>query len=292
MILDNTKILKFGPGSHEEILLKCDECGDIFNRQIRVYCQRNNHKEVKGIIPSTRRRDPLTLNELKEYEKTPDLCLPCSTGKRAKENGAEWSKRGTGTTRNKIAFDEWVKRAEAVNVTPLFTEEEWETLATGSGGFKVKCDTCGHEYNLNRASKKNDGTFVNCVKCFRKSEVERKRSHLTERRYYFSVVNAYTRKNWSKYFYFINPDGIKRSVDAPLDHKVSKRYGFENNIPPYIIGSAVNLYMGLSKSENSQKHVSNSITPEELHEAYRAFYERNGAEEPDFKTAATIKKFD
>lgn len=52
-----------------------------------------------------------------------------------------------------------------------------------------------------------------------------------------------------------------------IDHKVSIKTGFENNIPPFIMGDIVNLEMIPGKS-NISKGVGNSITISELIERY------------------------
>jgi hypothetical protein len=65
-----------------------------------------------------------------------------------------------------------------------------------------------------------------------------------------------------------NVTGIEnRSRKMHLDHKISKMFGFLNNIPPYIIGSHHNLEM-LTSSKNSAKSYRNSMTLEELFEKF------------------------
>lgn len=75
---------------------------------------------------------------------------------------------------------------------------------------------------------------------------------------YCYFVDRETRKN----SYLV--EGIEmRNWENTLDHKFSKLKGFENNIPPYIIGHFVNLEM-LSRKKNSAKHYHCSISKEDL----------------------------
>ena len=57
-----------------------------------------------------------------------------------------------------------------------------------------------------------------------------------------------------------------------LDHKFSCQEGFKNNIPPYIIGSIVNLEFIPNKDNSKKKHAC-SITKEELFEQFNTICE-------------------
>ena len=274
MLIDDHAIQNFGPGSHNELMIKCDECGSIFNRQVRVYCKGKNFRQE--FKEGTRRREPISNKEVEALNAIPDYCSPCTIKKTLhnEETQKKSALGNTGKSKNKLSYEEHVERAASINCSPLLTKEEWDKLLPGKDGFRVRCNICGHEKKMDKLSRHaNIEGPSRCKECFQKAEVERKREGLPDRKYYYSVVDAYTRESWVKHFYFINPNNIKRCNKNPLDHKVSKRYGFEHNIPAYIIGSAVNLFMGLSKEENSQKHSSNSITEEELFDLYTEFVE-------------------
>ena len=56
------------------------------------------------------------------------------------------------------------------------------------------------------------------------------------------------------------------------DHMISRRWGFENNIPPEHIAHPANCRL-IRQSENASKSTSNSITYEELLERIAAWKE-------------------
>jgi hypothetical protein len=68
---------------------------------------------------------------------------------------------------------------------------------------------------------------------------------------YYERVMYFTKVSWRDYFDKINPTRLNRS-ELALDHIYSKHQGFNDNIPPYIIGHWTNLRM-LDKKKNSSK---------------------------------------
>ncbi len=82
---------------------------------------------------------------------------------------------------------------------------------------------------------------------------------LTHYRHYTSLVDVETSKNESKV-----KNIEKRSLEWHLDHKFSKRKGFEQGILPYVIGSYYNLEI-ISQHDNTTKHWHCSITLNELY---------------------------
>jgi hypothetical protein len=70
--------------------------------------------------------------------------------------------------------------------------------------------------------------------------------------HYCDLVKNLSNQNYGKYYDYINPTNIKRSNDYHLDHIYSKKYGFDNNIPIWIICHPCNLQM-LHYSENCSK---------------------------------------
>jgi len=85
-------------------------------------------------------------------------------------------------------------------------------------------------------------------------------------KYYLEVVNI-TNQSWRTHFKDINPNGLQRSNELHLDHIYSIREGFNNNIPPEIIGHWTNLRL-LPKIENSSKGAKCHKTKEQLYEDY------------------------
>mgnify|MGYP003121051683 CR=1 FL=1 len=90
----------------------------------------------------------------------------------------------------------------------------------------------------------------------------RKQEDIPDFERYREIVRDITDKNYQENFYEI-PNAKKRSREYHLDHKVSIAYGFENNIPAYIIAHHKNLEV-IHHSQNESKYVENSITIKEL----------------------------
>ena len=79
---------------------------------------------------------------------------------------------------------------------------------------------------------------------------------------YYQKVKDITQESYTEYFYEI-PNAKTRSREFHLDHKISKHYGFTNNIPPEVIGHYCNLEI-LPHSVNESKATTNSITLPQL----------------------------
>jgi hypothetical protein len=92
-------------------------------------------------------------------------------------------------------------------------------------------------------------------------------THLrSSKRLYYEAVGKFTGESWQNNFDQINPTRLNRS-EYDLDHIYSKHQGFNDNIPPYIIGHWTNLRM-LSKCENSSKGSRCDKTSEQLFEDF------------------------
>jgi hypothetical protein len=79
---------------------------------------------------------------------------------------------------------------------------------------------------------------------------------------YYNEVIKYTKLSM-KLFNLKNSNLLHNNRSHSIDHKVSKYYGFINNIPAYIIGSIYNLEV-LESPKNASKQESNSLDPNEL----------------------------
>ena len=86
--------------------------------------------------------------------------------------------------------------------------------------------------------------------------------------YKSNVINM-SNKIFRRFGEIVNPDGVIR---YHLDHMVSIRFGFDNNIPPEIISHVSNLCM-LEESKNISKGFDCSITIDELYKRIEE-YER------------------
>jgi hypothetical protein len=67
-------------------------------------------------------------------------------------------------------------------------------------------------------------------------------------------------------FYILNIEKRKK-LEYTLDHIYSKKQGFIDNIPPFIIGNQINLEV-IPHSENSSKRDKCSMTKEQLFALY------------------------
>lgn len=105
---------------------------------------------------------------------------------------------------------------------------------------------------------KNEGTkkYLS-IKTGPKSIIENKKEYSK----YCEIVDKITRISIKQY----KPKNIeKRSRLYHLDHRISKHYGFINNIDPYIIGSIYNLEIIECKINCSKQHYYNTLDVEEL----------------------------
>lgn len=84
---------------------------------------------------------------------------------------------------------------------------------------------------------------------------------------YYNAVRLVTNRNWYEHFHTINPNSLQRSKDLHLDHIYSIAEGFNNNIPPEIIGHWTNLRL-LPKLDNTSKGADCHKTKEQLYEDY------------------------
>ncbi len=111
----------------------------------------------------------------------------------------------------------------------------------------------GYEDGLEKWLKKNNKNSESS----RKINKEHKALYLE----YCLKVDRITRYSITKYGLVGISDRGKGKKH--IDHKVSKLYGFQNNVPYYIIGSIHNLEM-IHESENCSKQHNNSIDCSEL----------------------------
>lgn len=87
---------------------------------------------------------------------------------------------------------------------------------------------------------------------------------------YRSEVDFHTRTSWNDHFDKINPERKVRGVEYHLDHIFSVYEGFEQNIPPEIIGHWTNLQM-LEHEKNESKWKECWKTKEQLYEDYNKY---------------------
>ena len=93
-----------------------------------------------------------------------------------------------------------------------------------------------------------------------------KRTTPDDKELYNRLVYMHTEATYSKYKTLLDPHD-RRGKGYHLDHKFSRAMGFQNNIPPEIIGSVINLEI-IPDIENMSKGAKCSITESMLMERY------------------------
>ena len=88
---------------------------------------------------------------------------------------------------------------------------------------------------------------------------------------YYHKVWVATERVYKKYKFIINPNNVKRGINTyHLDHNISIKHGFLNNIPIYMIAHPCNLQM-LTSSANTKKQGNSWQTEDELFEKIQKF---------------------
>lgn len=114
-----------------------------------------------------------------------------------------------------------------------------------------------------------------CTKDHPKDYEKRMIADSTSFEYYVYVVRKFSEISWKSKHLKIDKLGRERSRDMHLDHVYSIYEGFNNNIPPYIIGHWTNLQI-LNGSANSSKGTKCGQTKEELLENFYNDYNAHG----------------
>jgi hypothetical protein len=84
---------------------------------------------------------------------------------------------------------------------------------------------------------------------------------------YNEKVKEHTKNSWYYSYSRINPDGLERGKEYHLDHIYSRKEGFDNNVPPEVIGHWTNLRL-LPAKLNNGKSAGCDKTIEKLYEDY------------------------
>jgi len=87
---------------------------------------------------------------------------------------------------------------------------------------------------------------------------------------YRNEITRLSNINYIKYFYFINPNKLRRGDEYHLDHIYSVIDGFNNKIPPKIIANPYNLRI-INNYENTKKSGNSHISLKQLHIFYLCF---------------------
>ena len=150
------------------------------------------------------------------------------------------------------------------NIEKIVKKDGYELLTIqGSNKYAIIELKCKKGHIFKRKWVSYNSGHIGCRQCFynylSKMGIKDKEGF----KLYKIVVDRYTKKSYKRY----KNDIGKRSKEHHLDHKYSKCEGFKSNIPPYIIGSYVNLEI-LTALENCTKQEKCSITKEKLFNEY------------------------
>ena len=94
----------------------------------------------------------------------------------------------------------------------------------------------------------------------------RTKTDVTEQDRYYREVRNHTEYNW-RYHKNKIPNGNSRNIINHLDHIYSIKNGYDNNIPPEIIGHWTNLQV-IENKRNNKKGQTNGKTKNKLYEDY------------------------
>lgn len=164
-----------------------------------------------------------------------------------------------------------------LNVLKILEDNDLIVLTEGYRGerknvyekIRVRNKVCGHEFDMCIGNFLHRQQSSNCIICGIKqrstqlTQTVRDRHEewlktATEWQIYKYQVELYTKQSYRAYGHLINPNNLQRGVaggdgNHHLDHIISKRFCFENNIPPELCGHKDNLRM-IGWLENIQKH--------------------------------------
>lgn len=159
----------------------------------------------------------------------------------------------------------FIKRAKERNYP---NHDYSKTVYKNSGGKLTITCTLHGDYQQIAFDHYN---YPGCQKCrYIKSAKTRSRDRSKTSLDGYSVqVKRYTDRSYRDYKAFINPQGLTRAKGQyELDHIYSIREGYENKVPPEVIGHFTNLRM-LTSSENGSKHSRCDKTLEELYRDFK-----------------------
>ena len=208
--------------------------------------------DKKGINRSYRNREWLYNQYVNELKSSKEIGSMCGVGHRLilswlykfdinTRSASESTAIGQFTGKNKNIFKVKLRNNEKIcpKCETILDKNEFRANRTTRDGLQCLCKACLDGYG--RYSDTNN-----------------------EYRNYRNSVDVLTSINYRKYFYFINPLKLKRSFkDYQLDHIVSVKAGFENNISVEIISSPINLKL-VSPKYNSEKRTRSDMRIEEL----------------------------
>jgi hypothetical protein len=152
------------------------------------------------------------------------------------------------TYKQKTGFDSWNSKSN------LEGYEKWKS-------------TCFENWNGNWPSEDNK-LSQKILETKIKNGICRNSDEISLLEKYMYEVEEHTKNNWYYFYNKINPKGKDRGKDYHLDHIYSRKEGFDNNIPPEIIGHWTNLRL-IPARENNGKSSRCDKTIEQLYEDYK-----------------------
>lgn len=197
---------------------------------------------------------------------------------------AENSRKQRTTVEDRIKHMREMSKSGNKKLKELHTDSGWVKAKGEKISKKVK-ERGGHHgdsnpmYNKNhtdsakklqteKARKRNPESYKQSSKTKIKLGLATPKELKTQWELYQEQVTNYTNLSWKYYHDLINPKNLTRGDLYELDHKFSKTEGFNQGIPPEVIGHYMNLEL-LPKKANRTKRTKCSITLDELYEAVK-----------------------
>jgi hypothetical protein len=164
----------------------------------------------------------------------------------ARASCKEHAKRRQATYKEKTGFSHWnlVENTSGYEKLKSSNFDKWGDWATNTDEV----------YDKFIATKSANG--------FCRTDDEKSALELYNER-----VKEFTKDSWYYYYSRINPTGLERGKEYHLDHIYSRKEGFDNNVPPEIIGHWTNLRL-LPAKINNGKSAGCDKTIEKLYEDY------------------------
>ena len=265
-------------GTYFKLKLQCDKK--------HIYKTTWHSLQEGSRCPTCSGNEKKTIEEIKEYvEKFGYKCL-------SEEYINGCTKLEFGCKNNHIFLMTWnsfqqgtrcpycigVKKKTIEEVKEYIEEFGYKCLSDTYIGSKIKlrleCDR-GHKYEATWCVLQQGYRCPICKIENRSGENNYNWRNYTENDrenmiFYRAETTRLSNINYVKYFYFINPNKLKRGNEYHLDHIYSVIDGFNNGIPPKIIANPYNLRI-LHYVENISKHSNSHMTLSQLYIFYLCF---------------------
>lgn len=201
---------------------------------------------------------------------------PLSKRQTLKKNGVSGCPSCNNRTKQQIQQNIRTQQTATLLERGVVVLDERSSLRTTTEKIRFKNIHCGHEFTAHPGNVIQRG--MSCTVCGIKSRISKAtewsktnsatwQKTATEWQKYKSTTEKLTRATYALHKHEINPRGLQRGKAGEdgayhLDHRVPKRFCFDNNIPAEVCASKENLQMiGWKENVGSRNHIKGSIPP-------------------------------